>query len=62
MFNSKTDKKIFAKGGRNTFKKYGNAYMKMIGLKGGRPRKDGTKPTVDKSLLRKETEYAKLKA
>ena len=46
MFTKETDKKIFAKGGKNTFKKYGNAYMKLIGKKGGRPKKV-SKPTVD---------------
>jgi len=53
MFNSQTDKKIFAKGGKNTFKKYGNAYMKLIGKKGGRPRKTG-KPTGDNFNLPKK--------
>lgn len=59
MFNSQTDKKIFAKGGKATLKKYGNAYMKMIGKKGGRPRKAieiMLKPTVDKLPIAKETE------
>ena len=58
MFNNKTDKKIFAKGGRTTYAKYGNEYMKMIGKhggdKGGRPlgSKNKTKNlTVDKSVI-----------
>lgn len=36
---TKEDKKIMSKGGKRTFEKYGSEYMKMIGRKGGRPRK-----------------------
>lgn len=38
----KGDKAIFSKGGNETVKRYGKAYMKMIGKKGGRPRKLST--------------------
>lgn len=54
MFTKKTDKKIFAKGGRATYAKYGRDYMKMIGLKGGRPKGSVKKPTsapVDKPTI-----------
>ena len=52
----KTDKKIFSKGGRTTYAKYGSDYMKMIGRKGGRPRKNIEKPTVDKPSIATKSE------